>query len=46
MYADETGNMDMSGSPGASLYFGFGTAVFGGEHGRQVWDGLRLRVRS
>ncbi|WP_220498546.1 hypothetical protein [Microbispora sp. H10949] len=43
MYADETGNMDMSGSPGASLYFGFGTAVFGGEHGRQVWDGLRLR---
>jgi hypothetical protein len=43
MYADETGNMDLAKSPGASLYFGFGTAVFAGEHGKEIWEGLRLR---
>ncbi len=43
MYADETGNMDMGGTVGASAYFGFGTAIFRGEHGREVWEGLRLR---
>ncbi|GAA1010444.1 hypothetical protein Aple_028770 [Acrocarpospora pleiomorpha] len=43
MYADETGNMDLTRTPGASLYFGFGTAVFVGEHGKEIWEGLRLR---
>ncbi|MFC4062006.1 DUF3800 domain-containing protein [Planomonospora corallina] len=43
MYVDEMGNMDMSGGDGASRYFGFGTAVFRGEHGREMWEGLRLR---
>jgi hypothetical protein len=45
MYADETGDLDMSGSPGASTYFGFGTAVFDHEHGAELWQGLRLRCR-
>jgi len=43
MYADETGDLDMTGSPGSSAYFGFGTAVFEGDHGRALWDGLQLR---
>lgn len=43
MYADETGNLDMSGSRGASTYFGFGTAVFNRDHGKELWEGLRLR---
>jgi hypothetical protein len=43
MYADETGNLDMTGSKGASRYFGFGTAVFHGHHGQELWEGLRLR---
>jgi hypothetical protein len=45
MYADETGDLDMSGSQGSSAYFGFGTAVFEGNHGAQIWDGLDLRCR-
>lgn len=44
-YADETGDLDMSGSTGSSRYFGFGTAVFPDGHGRQLWEGLRLRCR-
>ncbi len=43
MYADETGDLDMPGSAGASRYFGFGTAVFTGDHGHELWQGLRLR---
>lgn len=43
MYADETGDLDMTESPGASTYFGFGTAVFSREHGAELWEGLRLR---
>ncbi|MFF4653149.1 DUF3800 domain-containing protein [Streptomyces sp. NPDC001380] len=45
MYADETGDMDMSGSQGASRYFGFGTAVFEGDHGHSLWEGLQLRCQ-
>lgn len=45
LYADETGDLDMSGSLGASRFFGFGTAVFVGGHGRQLWDGMELRCR-
>lgn len=45
MYADETGDLDMSGSPGASTYFGFGTATFVGQHGAEIWDGFELRAR-
>ena len=35
MYADETGNLDYSAGDkvGATKYFGFGTAVFSGDHG-------------
>ncbi|MEV5704687.1 hypothetical protein [Actinoallomurus sp. NPDC052274] len=33
MYADETGDLDMTGSIGTSRYFGFETAVFHGDHG-------------
>ena len=45
MYADETGDLDMSGSPGTSTYFGFGTAVFPDGHGTSLWEGLQLRCR-
>lgn len=51
MYADETGNLDYSGEPdksnggGASIYFGFGTAVFPAAHGSHLLDALRLRAR-
>jgi Protein of unknown function (DUF3800) len=45
MYADETGDLDMTGSAGSSDYFGFGTAMFKGAHGAQIWDGLDLRCR-
>lgn len=44
MYADETGDLDMTGSVGTSRYFGFGTAVFNGDHGRELWQGLQLRA--
>ncbi|MGH3493248.1 MAG: DUF3800 domain-containing protein [Sciscionella sp.] len=43
VYADETGDLDLSGSPKSSTYFGFGTAVFTREHGTELWDGIRLR---
>lgn len=43
IYADETGDLDMTGSAGASTYFGFGTAVFRGDHGHVLWQGLALR---
>lgn len=45
MYADETGDLDMAGSPGSSTYFGFGTAAFPDGHGQQLWEGLQLRCR-
>lgn len=45
MYADETGDLDLSGTPGASDYFGFGTAVFVGDHGAALWEGLHLRAQ-
>ncbi|WP_211658230.1 DUF3800 domain-containing protein [Phytoactinopolyspora halophila] len=47
MYADETGNLDYEGGSdkqGASTYFGFGTAVFHGEHGEELWQGQQLRA--
>lgn len=44
MYADETGDLDMTGLPGTSRYFGFGTAVFEGDHGRELMQGLQLRA--
>lgn len=43
MYVDETGDLGVPGIPGVSRYFGFGTAVFRGDHGEQIWQGLRLR---
>lgn len=45
MYADETGDLDMSGASGASRYFGFGTATFTGDHGHALWEGLQLRCQ-
>jgi len=45
VYADETGDLDLSGAVGASRYFGFGTAVFPDGHGDALWQGLRLRCR-
>jgi hypothetical protein len=45
VYADETGDLTMDAPKGASRYFGFGTAVFVGDHGRQLWEGLELRCR-
>lgn len=46
LYADETGNLDYEGAgkQGASAYFGFGTAVYYGDHGAQLMEGLRLRA--
>ena len=49
MYADETGNLDYSGTPdqrggGASTYFGFGTAVFNAGHGEQMLEAFKLRA--
>ena len=43
LYADESGDLDLAGSPGSSAYFGFGTATFEGKHGTELWEGLRLR---
>lgn len=50
LYADETGNLDYSGSPnpnggGASTYFGFGTALFQENHGDDLLGGLQLRTQ-
>lgn len=46
LYADETGNLDYEGAgkQGASAYFGFGTAVYYGDHGAELMQGLRLRA--
>lgn len=33
----------MSGKPGTSTYFGFGTAILPDGHGQELWEGLRLR---
>lgn len=46
LYADETGNLDYGGATkqGASPYFGFGTAVFIGDHGVALMRGMRLRT--
>lgn len=44
IYADETGNLDYGTKPGASPYFGFGTAVFRFEHPEALWGGLSLRA--
>ena len=50
LYADETGNLDYTGTPnpqggGASTYFGFGTATFSTEHhGDNLLQGLHLRA--
>lgn len=43
VYADETGNLDLSGGAGASRCFGIGTATWVGDHGRQLWEGVQLR---
>lgn len=43
IYADETGDLDFSGNPAVSRYFGIGTAVFEGDHGDALAQGLRLR---
>lgn len=47
LYADETGNLDYEGQgkPGASTYFGFGTAVFNGDHGDSLFGGMKLRAQ-
>lgn len=45
MYVDETGNLDLTGGNGASPFFGIGTAVFFGEHGKALWEGLDLRFQ-
>ena len=39
MYADETGDLHMTGSQGSSAYLGFGTCVFEGDHGGALWRG-------
>ncbi|MGH3929871.1 MAG: DUF3800 domain-containing protein [Pseudonocardiaceae bacterium] len=44
MYADETGNLDYQDQPGSSTYFGVGTALFTGDHGTALGQGLRLRA--
>jgi hypothetical protein len=46
LYADETGNLDYDAASkdGASLYFGFGTALFDRDHGEELWQGFQLRV--
>lgn len=48
LYADETGNLDFEGhgKDGASEYFGFGTAVFNGDHGDALMEGLKLRAEA
>lgn len=44
MYADETGNLDYQDQPGSSTYFGVGTALFIGDHGTALGQGLALRA--
>lgn len=43
MYADETGNLDFSGAPEASSYFGIGTSTYFGPHQEAIGEGLALR---
>lgn len=46
LYADETGNLDYnSDGVRTSHYFGFGTALFSGDHGAALWRGLNLRAQ-
>jgi hypothetical protein len=45
VYVDETGDLDYSGNPRASAYFGIGSATFLGSHGRELGEGLELRCR-
>lgn len=46
LYADETGNLDYNADGvRTSYYFGFGTAMFDGEHGEALWRGLHLRAQ-
>ncbi|MGC5617424.1 DUF3800 domain-containing protein [Georgenia sp. Z1491] len=46
VYADETGNLDYAGAgkDGASDYFGFGSAIFQGDHSLEIRDGHVLRA--
>lgn len=46
VYADESGNLDYEGAEkdGASDYFGFGTAIFEGDHSVEMWDGHVMRA--
>lgn len=46
VYADETGNFDYdaAGKEGATAYFGFGTAIFEGDHSDALWMGHILRA--
>lgn len=46
LYADETGDLDLTGTVGSSNYFGIGTATFNGDHRDAVWDGLALRFEA
>lgn len=45
VYADETGDLDLTGSKGSSTYFGIGTATLTGEHGGHIWDAVSLRFK-
>lgn len=44
VYADETGDLDLSGKAGSSRYFGFGTAIFRSDHSAENWEAHILRV--
>lgn len=46
VYVDETGNLDFDseGKDGQSPYFGFGTATYYGDHGADLFAGLKLRA--
>lgn len=46
LYADETGNLDYAASRNdtESRFFGFGTALFEGQHSEALWRGQQLRV--
>lgn len=45
VYLDETGTLDFGppSSDSESPFFGFGSAIFPGEHGDAIWEGHRLR---
>lgn len=46
IYADETGNLDYKAAekPQGKDYFGFGTATYTGEHGDDMFAGMKLRA--